>query len=390
MTSRLGPTRSELPPELAAFARPENDRGRLVGGAILYALGIVLGLVLNVLFFSLEIFGGRRPPEEMAEAMAFGAVPAFVMLLLYLPVPVVLDRFDPEPWWGVAMAFAWGALVATGAAGFINSSVHAALAATRGPAFASFVTTVYCAPVTEEVLKGTLLVGYLYFLKREFDGTVDGIIYAVFCALGFAAVENVSYYARAALEGRDVFKATFFLRGIVAPWGHPLYTAMTGIGVGIARESTRTWVKIVAPTVGLTAAILLHAIWNYVPHLGGDVFVVSLLFWFGFVGIFTVIVVVLVIRKGRTIREFLADEVAIGNLTQAEVLWMTGPFGRARTYLMPKGPLWRQLIRASARLALCKWHTARAVRGKKRTFSIEYIAPLRAEVKRIRQELRGP
>ncbi len=384
------PRPSDLPPELAAFARREPDLGRRIVGAILYGLALVLGLVLNLLFFTLEIWNGKGQPEDVADAMAFGAVPAFVMLLVYLPVPAVLDRFDPEPWWCLAMAFFWGALVATGVAGFVNSMMHASVASVGGQEAARFVTTVLCAPISEELMKGALVWGFFYFLRREFDGVVDGIIYAFFCALGFAAVENVSYYARAALEGDDVFAATFFLRGIVAPWGHPLYTSMTGIGIGIARESSRTWLRILAPLVGLGAAMFLHATWNYVPHLGGDVFVVSLLFWFAFVGVFSVIVVALVLRKGRTIREYLRDEVAFGNLSQAEVMLMTSAFGRIRTYVMPRGSLWRQLIRASARLALCKWHTARAIRGKKRTFSIEYIAPLRADVKRIRAELHAP
>lgn len=379
-----------IPPELVAFVRPEPDLGRRVVGAVLYAILLALGLFLNVIFFTLEIWSGKTSPERVADAMAFGAVPAFVMLLVYLPVPAVLDRFDPEPWWCLTMAFFWGATVATGVAGFANSMVSATVTAERGEEAARFVTTVLCAPVTEEIMKGLLVWGFFYFLRREFDGVVDGIIYAFFCALGFAAVENVSYYARAALEGDDVFAATFFLRGIVAPWGHPLYTSMTGIGIGIARESTRTWVRVVAPVGGLCAAILLHATWNFVPHLGGDVFLVSLLFWFAFVGVFAVIVVALVLRKGRTIREFLRDEVAVGNLSHGEVMLMTSAFGRIRTYLMPRGSLWRQLIRASARLALCKWHTARAIRGRKRTFSIEYIAPLRADVKRIRAELYAP
>lgn len=386
----MTPRASDFPPELAAYVRPEPDLGRRVVGAILYGLFLAVGLVLNVAFFTLEIFGGAADPDKMSGAMAFGAVPAFVMLLVYLPVPAVLDRFDPEPWWCLTMAFLWGAIVATGAAGSINSVFNAHVAASHDDAYAKLATTVLCAPITEEVTKGLLIWGFFYFLRREFDGVVDGIIYAIFCALGFAAVENVSYYARAALEGDDVFAATFFLRGIVAPWGHPLYTAMIGIGVGVARESTRNWVRFGSIFLGVVAAICLHAAWNFVPSLGGDVFLVSLLFWFAFVGIFSVIVVSLVMRKGRTIREYLRDEVAFGNLTEAEVLLMTSAFGRIRTYAMPRGSLWRQLIRASARLALCKWHTARAIRGKKRTFSIEYIAPLRADVKRIRAELYAP
>lgn len=366
---------------------PAPDRARRRAGAALYALGIIGGIVLNVLFFVLEIFGTKRSPEVVASAMLAGAIPAFAMLLVYVPVPSVLDRFDPEPWWCLAMAFIWGALAATGVAGFVNSAVHVYVAEASGPQAGQFVSTVIVAPVTEEIMKGMIVFGFFYFLRREFDGVVDGIIYATFCALGFAAVENVSYYARAALEGRDVFASTFVLRGIVAPWGHPLYTSMTGIGIGLARESSSKAVRVFAPFGGLVLAIALHAVWNFVPNLGADVFLVSLLFWFAFVGVFAVMVVFLVIRKGRTIRNYLRDEVILGNLSQAELALVTSAFGRARTYFMPKGAVWRRFIRATARLALCKWHTARAMKGKNRTFSIEFIGPLREEMKRLRAEI---
>jgi RsiW-degrading membrane proteinase PrsW (M82 family) len=351
---------------------------------VLYALAIVLGLVLNVLFFATELFGGGRSPDVMGNAMLFGAVPAFVMLLFYLPVPAVLDRFDPEPLWCLVMAFFWGAVVATGVSSFVSTSIGGSLVGALGPEAGRDWTTAAAVPVVEELAKGAFIWGFFYFMRREFDGVVDGIVYAIVCALGFAAVENVTYYARAALLGDDVFQATFFFRGIVAPWGHPLYTAMTGIGVGIARESSRMRVR-VASSVGLMLlAMALHAAWNVVPMLGGNVFVVSLLFWFAFVGVFAVVVVVLVIRKGRIIREYLKDEVVFGTLTAEEVAFMTSAFGRIRTYFMKKGDVRRKLIRASARLALSKWHVARAMKKQKRTFSIEFIGPLRAEVRRLR------
>ena len=51
------------------------------------------------------------------------------------------------------------------------------------------------APFVEEAMKGLAVFGVFYFLRREFDGVVDGVIYATFAALGFAAVENIIYYA---------------------------------------------------------------------------------------------------------------------------------------------------------------------------------------------------
>jgi hypothetical protein len=47
----------------------------------------------------------------------------------------------------------------------------------------------------------------------------------------------------------------------------------------------------------------------------------------------------------------------------------------------------RQFIRAGTRLALSKWHTARAMRGQKRTLSTDFIVPMRKELTRLRSEL---
>ena len=108
-------------------------------------------------------------------------------------------------------------------------------------------------------MKGLAVLGVFYFLRREFDGVVDGVIYATFAALGFAAVENVVYYSNAmrADAGGEALAATFLLRGVLAPWGHPLYTSMTGIGFGIARETRNT----VAP-VGRARSAATSAPWR--------------------------------------------------------------------------------------------------------------------------------
>jgi protease PrsW len=364
----------------------DPDRTRRRVGLALWIVGVLGGIALNLLFTFLEIRLSPNP-GRVASAMIQGAIPAFAMLLVYLPIPAVLDRYDPEPWWSLAMAFAWGAFVATGVAGTFNTIVNVVVSGVAGEGAGRFVMTVFAAPFSEEIMKGLAILGFFYFLRREFDGVVDGILYASFCALGFAAVENVSYYARAALESQDQFTAVFVLRGIIAPWGHPLYTAMTGIGFGVSRETDSPFWRKAAPVAGLSAAMFLHALWNFVPNLGGAVFVVSLLFWFVFVFAFLIILIVLVRRKGKVIADHLKDELMIGNLTPYEFTIVTSAFGNLQTYVMPKGATWRKLIRAAGRLALCKWHTARAMRGRKRTFSIEFIAPLREEMQALRAEL---
>jgi RsiW-degrading membrane proteinase PrsW (M82 family) len=86
-----------------------------------------------------------------------------------------------------------------------------------------------------------------YFMRREFDGVVDGVIYATFAALGFAACENILYYSRAYMselahphQASGALISTFVMRGILKPWGHPLYTALTG-WVSASRETNKTW-----------------------------------------------------------------------------------------------------------------------------------------------------
>jgi RsiW-degrading membrane proteinase PrsW (M82 family) len=304
---------------------------------------------------------------------------------VYLLVPVVLDRYDPEPWWCRAMAFLWGAVVATGFAGLVNTQVYEATLATTDASTASFASTVVSAPVVEEFWKGLAVLGAFYFLRRQFDGVVDGIVYATFCGLGFAAVENITYYAHAAM--RAELEGTFLVRGVLAPWGHPLYTSMTGIGFGIARESTRTWVRWLAPIGGYAAGVVLHAVWNFVPTVLGDAFWLLIPLWIVFVLGFAGIVASLVLRKGRTIRKYLRDEVLIGNISHEELELICSPVGRLKCTLSWRGKVGRQFIRAGTRLALSKWHTARAMLGQKRTLSTDFIVPMRQELTRLRSEL---
>jgi hypothetical protein len=268
----------------------------------------------------------------------------------------------------------------------------------------AFIGSVISAPLVEEFWKGALVFGMFIFLRTEFDGVVDGVIYATFAALGFACVENVIYYGSAgwkaynatgcdADQAMRAVMATFFIRGIVSPWGHPLYTSMLGIGVGIARETNKRWLKLLAPLVGYVLAVTLHAVWNGSAVLssatGVPIIVLTILLYFVFVGLFTVMMIVLVVREGRVIRKHLLDEVALGTITQQEMELVTSPIGRLRALFTKGGFKGRRFVGACATLALKKWHVTRAMRGKKSTVSMDFIVPLRQEIARIRQEIGG-
>lgn len=379
---------AHTPEHVPPSSLPDPERGRRMVGLGLYVMGMGFGaLMLLVLFFVLPAVMGIGPQTSVA--MLIGALLAFPAAVVYLFVPRLLDRYDPEPAYALFMALAWGGIAACGFSALVNTLVGAAL----GEA----ASTVLSAPIVEEASKGVLVLGFFYFLRREFDGVVDGIIYGTFVAIGFAAVENVIYYAQAGMQqGADGIRTTFFLRGLLTPWGHPLYTSMTGIGVGIARESSRTWLKLVAPVGGYSAAVFLHAMWNgsalVLGSLGAGgalVFLCSIFLWLIFVIAFLALVLGLVRRRGRIIRAHLLDEVALGHLTQAELDLVASAFGGLTAYAR-KGKPGLEFARAVARLALSKWHSARAMKGMTRTVSMDFIGPLRRRIRELRAQGASP
>lgn len=367
-------------------ALPEALRRRRNVGFALYLLGQLVGGGLLLLLFLVPAV----LDSGVCGAMCLGAVLAFPAAAMYLTVPRLLDRYDPEPWYALVGCLAWGGIAACGFSAAINSGVGLCGLVAAGEGAGDALSAVVSAPIVEEFFKGLGVWGVYYFLRSEFDGVVDGIIYATFTALGFAAVENVIYYANAA--GQGALGVTFFMRGILFPWGHPVYTSMFGIGLGLARETEKAWVRRLAPVAGYLGAVALHAMWNGSATLadgveeGAAIFLCMLPVWLLFVLTFLVIVVVLVRRRGRIIREFLQDEVALGHLSPQEVDLVASAFGvlKARSRW---GALGAEYVRAMARLALSKWHTQRAQRSRMHTYSMEFIVPLRRRIQELRAQI---
>jgi hypothetical protein len=159
---------------------------------------------------------------------------------------------------------------------------------------------------------------------------VDGIVYASMTALGFAMTENILYYGKAAAAGGgEALTLTLIIRGFFAPFSHPLFTSLTGIGLGLARQSTNIAIKILAPIVGLLMAIFMHGIWNGSAVLGGGLFVITYIVVM--VPAFFIMLVVIALalrREGQVVREFLVIDLQRGFLTQDEYKQLGSILGR--------------------------------------------------------------
>jgi RsiW-degrading membrane proteinase PrsW (M82 family) len=381
---------------------PSRYDGKFWAGLVCTVLGCLIGIIVLVKSFVIDI-----PPEVRSAyfaSMGKATVVAYMPVALYLFIPYIVDRYDPEPIWALAGVFLWGALFATGISAIVNTRGGEIVGElTDSKLTAQVYGTAISAPVFEELTKGLAIVGMVTFLRREFDGVVDGIIYATFVAIGFAATENIIYYTRADLGmfgPKTDLKELFKLRGILTPWLHPLFTSMTGIGFGLARVSTEGWKKVLYPIAGYFMAVLLHAWWNGLPMLSGLVFadnmrdfveviekvqlinmIVGILMALSFLAMLCF----LVYRKGQTIKKYLQDELLIGTMSQEEYDLITSYGGRLKARLSWRGKAGADFVAAGARLALSKYHTARAMKGQKRTISADFIVPLRQELARQRQ-----
>ena len=307
-----------------------------------------------------------------------GAVPFLAGLAAAaLPVPVYvtlvlwLDRYEPEPPWMLAAAFFWGALVAVFFAIVINSLGVALVESLADEATAATYGMVVSAPVVEETAKALVLFLLFAWRRDEFDNVTDGVIYAAMVGLGFAMTENVKYYGVAVAE--DNALGVFIVRGLFSPFAHPLFTGMTGVGLGLAAQTHRRWVKLAAPAAGLAAAVVLHAGWNASARLtavsedGAYVlltyFLVMMPTFFGML----LVITLSLRREGGVLREHLRGDVARGLITEADYHCVCSVGGRAgATYrALASGGFsrWRARARYNRVASELAFHRSRVARG---------------------------
>ncbi|GAB1694757.1 hypothetical protein KRM28CT15_65600 [Krasilnikovia sp. M28-CT-15] len=233
-------------------------------------LGAVIGLIA-VCAIAMLVFLGYN----------FGIAGLVIGLVAaILPVPVLvgcflwLDRYEPEPTRYLVFCFAWGAAVATAVALLVNTSVAWLFEQAKLP---DALVAVLVAPFIEETMKALGPVLLLWKRRREWSGITDGIVYCGISAIGFAMVENVLYlgghgYAAGADQYgpatgiQNVF-LIFIVRIVFTGFAHPLFTSMTGIGLGISSRSPDRRVRWLAPIAGLLLAMMLHGTFNLLPTL---------------------------------------------------------------------------------------------------------------------------
>jgi RsiW-degrading membrane proteinase PrsW (M82 family) len=276
-----------------------------------------------------QVNGGRvvgLGTEAVPIAAKYAAITAIPLSLLFLWA----DRFRPQRFWVWLMTFGWGACVATFISAQVNTwaAGHLSIIGDGDPATGARAA-IYVAPFVEEAAKASVLFWLAILMRYQWVSRLSGIVLAGLAGAAFAFTENILYYGRAYRYAAQTFgqvpplealQSLFVLRGVMTFFGHPLFTAMTGIGLAIALRSRSKVVRVVAPLAGYCAAVFLHMSFNAVASLvsgrsllwiylgvalplviGGVIFVVRQLF-----------------REGRLIRERLNDYVRLGWLPEGD------------------------------------------------------------------------
>ncbi|WP_129841223.1 PrsW family intramembrane metalloprotease [Streptomyces sp. RFCAC02] len=220
--------------------------------------------------------------------------------LATLPLPFIalvftrLDAVAPKPRGTLAFAFAWGACAAT----FLTLIANGVLlrwltgaSATVAPAHDDMLYLTVGAPLVEEAGKAAVVVALFRYRPLAFHGVLAGLVTAGVSATGFAFTENVLYLGSAVTQDRlagttggpdSAAVVTFFVRILVAPFAHPVFTALTGAAIGLASTlpaGDRSRWRLGVPLAGFAAAFGLHAVWNASTALS----------FFGFAGVYTLV-----------------------------------------------------------------------------------------------------
>jgi RsiW-degrading membrane proteinase PrsW (M82 family) len=221
-------------------------------------------------------------------AVGGGVLPALLWLWFWLQE----DSKRPEPRRRIAAAFL-GGMVAVILALPLERETQSLAGAN------SFLLVFLLWAVIEEVLK--LFFAFITTLsKRDMDEPIDGLIYLITTALGFAALESVLFLFTPLQHGL-LFQGfiTGNLRFIGAMVLHTLTSGLIGLSIALSFYR-RPWAKFYYLLIGLAVAVILHTLFNFFIMTSDQSYVFLV---FSFVWL-AVVLLILSFEKVKTLRPF--------------------------------------------------------------------------------------
>lgn len=196
---------------------------------------------------------------------------AFLMVQVYR-----LDRIEKEPAGLLLKLALFGALSGL-AAGAIEGALTRVLDVTLGGGMLRLMLENFLAvALVEEACKRWVVLKFAW-RHPAFDYRFDAVVYCVFSALGFAALENILYAAEYGF-------AVAVSRALLSVPGHCFFAVYMGIYLGQAKMAERAmqWYYIELPDespgqylrASLLVPTLLHGFWDFSLSVGGGLMTV--------------------------------------------------------------------------------------------------------------------
>ena len=191
---------------------------------------------------------------------------AFLMVQVYR-----LDRIEKEPAGLLLKLVLFGALSGL-AAGAIEGALTRVLDVTLGGGMLRLVLENFLAvALVEEACKRWVVLKFAWN-HPALDYRFDAVVYCVFSALGFAALENILYVAEYGF-------AVAVSRALLSVPGHCFFAVYMGIYLGQAKMAERAmqryYIELPDETPGqylrasLLVPTLLHGFWDFSLSVGG-------------------------------------------------------------------------------------------------------------------------
>ena len=196
---------------------------------------------------------------------------AFLMVQVYR-----LDRIEKEPPGLLLKLALFGALSGL-AAGAIEGALTRVLDVTLGGGMLRLMLENFLAvALVEEACKRWVVLKFAW-RHPAFDYRFDAVVYCVFSALGFAALENILYVAEYGF-------AVAVSRALLSVPGHCFFAVYMGIYLGQAKMAERAmqryYIELPDETPGqylrasLLVPALLHGFWDFSLSVGGGLMTV--------------------------------------------------------------------------------------------------------------------
>jgi RsiW-degrading membrane proteinase PrsW (M82 family) len=181
------------------------------------------------------------------------AIAPIVVLLLFM---YYRDRYEKEPVKLLITAFGMGILSILPV--LLIESFFSEFTAFFYGTFAVFWQSFVVAATTEEFFKLSFLY-WLIWKRADFNETFDGIAYAVFVSMGFAAIENVMYVF-------DYGPQTGLVRALTAVPAHFLFGVTMGFYFGLAKFYPQFKQRLIG--AALLYPVLLHGVYDFILMSG--------------------------------------------------------------------------------------------------------------------------